>query len=213
MTQTDLQHKRPAAEYVDPKTLLLWEDNPRKNDSAIGEVMRSIEEYGFGAPIVARQENREVIAGHTRLKAALKMKLKEVPVRFLDIDEATAHRMARADNRLGEKADWDVDKLIAQLQAEQEAGANIGAQGWTEAELERMLKSVEAPKLGHNTQGAPDERLDALYATDVRQLVLYFTADEYEPFVRQLEEVRARLKLETNTEAVTRLVRDAAEAT
>lgn len=106
-----------AAEYVDPKTLKPWPRNPRKKDQAqVDRVAASITKIGvFGAPIVARSATREVIAGHTRLAAALKLKLKQVPVRFVDLDEEHAHQLALADNKLAEHGEWDDGELEAQL--------------------------------------------------------------------------------------------------
>jgi hypothetical protein len=100
-----------AAEWVDPGTLNPWDRNPRKNEGAVAKVAESIKRFGFGAPLVARRSTRELIAGHTRLKAALKLGLDRVPVRFLDLDEQQAHLLALADNRLGEIAEWDMPSV------------------------------------------------------------------------------------------------------
>lgn len=96
-----------AAEMVPLSDLMPWVKNPRKNDDAVRKVADSIERFGFAAPIVARRENGEVIAGHTRLKAAKLLGLTEVPVRYLDLTEREAHLLAIADNKLGELASWD----------------------------------------------------------------------------------------------------------
>jgi hypothetical protein len=92
-----------------------WVDNPRANDKAVAQVAKSIKRFGFGAPVLARRANGAVIAGHTRLKAAIRLGLKKVPVRYLDLDPADAHLLALADNKVGELADWDNDKLAATL--------------------------------------------------------------------------------------------------
>jgi len=76
--------ERPAAEYVDPRLLRQWVKNPRKNNAAVRKVAESIKRFGFGAPIVANRGG-EIIAGHTRLKAALALHLPIVPVRYLDL--------------------------------------------------------------------------------------------------------------------------------
>ena len=68
---------------------------------------KSIKRFGFGAPIVARRADDEVIAGHTRLAAAVALGLTKVPVRFLDLDPADAHLLALADNKLNEHASWE----------------------------------------------------------------------------------------------------------
>jgi ParB-like chromosome segregation protein Spo0J len=46
-----------------------WVKNPRRNDQAAIDISASIIRFGFGAPIVARREDCEIIAGHTRVKA------------------------------------------------------------------------------------------------------------------------------------------------
>jgi hypothetical protein len=63
MNNDDLQ-------WVSIEKLRPWAKNPRKNNKAVLAVANSITKFGFGAPIVARK-NGEVIAGHTRLKAAI----------------------------------------------------------------------------------------------------------------------------------------------
>jgi DNA modification methylase len=143
-----------AAEMVDPTTLKPWPQNPRKNEGEpVERVAESIKRFGFAAPIVARRETREIIAGHTRWKASLKLKLAQVPVRFLDIEEREAHLLALADNRLGELAEWDTPDLHALL-ASYDLGDQMVA-GWNEKdmrELERFargdieLPDDEAPK-------------------------------------------------------------------
>ena len=99
-----------AAIYVDPKELKPWANNPRKNDKAVKKVAASILKLGFGAPIVANK-NGEIIAGHTRWKAALGLRLEKIPVRFMDLTDEEAHAMALADNKLGEIAEWDEEAL------------------------------------------------------------------------------------------------------
>lgn len=101
----------PAAEWVERTRLVPWGNNPRVNDEAAKEVAKAIKRLGFGAPIVARSADNMVIAGHTRLKAAEMLGLDRVPVRFVDLDPADARLMAIADNKLGEKADWNIPKL------------------------------------------------------------------------------------------------------
>src|SRR6516164_2306289 len=104
-----------AAEWVPISTLKPWKDNPRINDRAVANVAQSIRRFGFGAPIIARKADGEVIAGHTRLKAAVQLGLDRVPVRFLDLDPADAHLLALADNKTAELADWDDEVLGAVL--------------------------------------------------------------------------------------------------
>lgn len=90
--------------------------NPRNNDSAVDMVAESIAVFGFKNPIIV-DKDRVIIAGHTRLKAAEKLGLSEVPVIVADDltdDQARAFRLV--DNRTAEVAEWDFEKLAEELQ-------------------------------------------------------------------------------------------------
>lgn len=135
----------PAAEYVDPSTLVPWSGNPRSNDGAVAGVVESIRRFGFGAPIVARRENRELIKGHTRLKAAIVLGLRKVPVRWMDLSEGEAHALALADNRLGEIAQWDDNALKAVLNGLVDLDVPTVDLGWSLDELNTLLADVVLP--------------------------------------------------------------------
>lgn len=100
-----------TSKLMNPAELQPWDQNPRDNALAVDKVARSIEELGFGAPIVARAGSLQIIAGHTRWKAATKLGLETVPVRLLELTDEKAAAMAIADNKLGEIATWDLESL------------------------------------------------------------------------------------------------------
>lgn len=107
----------PAAEWVEVGLLKPWRENPRKNDASVPKVIASIRRFGFGAPLLVQRSTNEVIAGHTRLKAAIDLGLREVPVRYMDLTDAEAHALAIADNKLPENSEWDEEKLAAILRS------------------------------------------------------------------------------------------------
>ena len=89
--------------------------NPRKNDEAVKNVAASIREFGFLVPLVI-DRNHEIVAGHTRFKAAKSLGMKEVPCVIADElteDQIKAFRLA--DNKVGEAAQWDMDLLPLEL--------------------------------------------------------------------------------------------------
>lgn len=147
----DELRREPAAAWVSIKNLREWKDNPRKNDPAVAAVAESIKRFGFGAPIIARLADGEVIAGHTRLKAAIKLGLSEVPVRYLDLDPADAHLLALADNKTSEIAAWDdeaLGRILAELRAK-EVDLLAGT-GFGEAEIDALIRSTQGlPCRGH----------------------------------------------------------------
>ena len=92
-----------------------YENNPRKNDDAVDEVAASIKAFGFKNPIIV-DKNLVIIAGHTRLKAAIKLGLTMVPVIVADdLSEDQANGLRLADNKTAEIAKWDKKKLNEEL--------------------------------------------------------------------------------------------------
>lgn len=92
-----------------------YTNNPRKNDHAVDAVANSIREFGFKVPVVI-DKNGEIIAGHTRLKAAKKLKMKEIPCIIADdLTEEQIRAFRIADNKVGELADWDFEALNIEL--------------------------------------------------------------------------------------------------
>ena len=93
-----------------------YANNPRLNDAAVDAVAASIKNFGFKVPIILDRDG-EIIAGHTRLKAAQKLKMKTVPVIIADDltpEQVKAFRLA--DNKVGELAGWDFEKLDLELE-------------------------------------------------------------------------------------------------
>ena len=92
-----------------------YTNNPRKNDQAVDAVANSIREFGFKVPVVI-DKNGEIIAGHTRLKAAKKLKMKEIPCIVADdLTDEQIRAFRIADNKVGELADWDFEALDIEL--------------------------------------------------------------------------------------------------
>ena len=92
-----------------------YKNNPRKNDSAVEAVTKSIEQFGFKVPLVIDSKN-VIVAGHTRYKAAKLLKLEKVPCIVADDltpEQIKAFRLA--DNKTAEFAEWDFEKLGFEL--------------------------------------------------------------------------------------------------
>lgn len=95
--------------------LIPYANNPRHNDSAVDAVAASIKEFGFKVPIIVDKDG-VIVAGHTRLKAAQKLGLERVPCIIADDltpEQIKAFRLA--DNKVGELAEWDFEKLNFEL--------------------------------------------------------------------------------------------------
>jgi site-specific DNA-methyltransferase (adenine-specific) len=175
----------PAAEWVETSALTPWAKNPRNNDHAVAAVADSIKRFGFAAPIVARRANGEIIAGHTRLKAAMRLGLDRVPVRYIDVDPADAHLLAVADNKLSEAADWDQALLLDVLSDYGLEDAAVA--GFDSEELERIGAELAATDVdtvdrdddvaGLEAEGPYDSKVGEIYRLGEHILVCGDSSD------------------------------------
>lgn len=102
---------------MDINLIIPYENNPRNNDKAVEAVANSIREFGFKIPIII-DKNNVIIAGHTRLKAAKKLGLTDVPVvKADDLTEDQVKAFRLADNKVSEIASWNEDLLLEELKA------------------------------------------------------------------------------------------------
>lgn len=101
--------------YKKTKELKMYEKNPRKNKEAVPYVANSIKEFGFKIPIVI-DKNDVIVCGHTRLLAAKKLQMDEVPCIIADdLTDEQIKAFRLADNKVAEKAEWDFDLLSDEL--------------------------------------------------------------------------------------------------
>lgn len=118
-----------------------YEKNPRIiPQAAVDAVARSIQAFGFRAPIVV-DANGVILAGHTRYKAAQQLGLDTVPVVWQsDITDIQARGYRIADNKVAEIATWDRDALDVEVRELAEiADADLDALGLADWELDRIL--------------------------------------------------------------------------
>jgi len=114
--------------------LIPYVNNPRKNDKAVDVVAGSIQEFGFKNPIIVDKDN-VIVAGHTRLLAARKLGLEEVPViRVEDLTEQQIKAFRIADNKTAEFAEWDMELLALELE-----GLDDIFTGFNEVEIADIL--------------------------------------------------------------------------
>lgn len=132
--------KALATEMVAIDDLHLNPANPRFNDEAVPHVRASLERFGWQQPIVAKQSG-EVVAGNTRLKAALEMGVDEVPVVWFEGSDLDATAFSIADNKTSEFAMWDEPALASLLQHLQEEDSLDGV-GYSDVDVEELLASL-----------------------------------------------------------------------
>ena len=129
----------PQIELCATERLVPYARNPRKNDHAVDRMAGSIREWGFKIPILALS-NGEVVDGHLRVKAALKLGLKKVPVIWCDEWSPTQVKAFRLlVNRSANWADWDDELLTLELLDLEAADIDLAITGFDPAELEDVL--------------------------------------------------------------------------
>ena len=132
-------------------------------DQQVAQVAASIREFGWTNPILVAADGT-IIAGHARLAAARKLKMTEVPVIVLDhLTEAQRRALVLADNRLALDAGWDEEMLRVELASLQEDGFDLDIVGFTDEELEDLLRDPEETRDGVTDEDAvPDEQETAI---------------------------------------------------
>ena len=133
--------KEYQIEIRDISSIRPYEKNPRQNDDAVDAVAASLQAFGFKQPVVVDKDG-VVIVGHTRLKAAIKLGLKKIPVHVatdLTPEQVKAYRIA--DNQTATLSDWDLDILPIELAELQDAGFDMDLLAFDEDELAKLLKT------------------------------------------------------------------------
>jgi hypothetical protein len=118
--------------------------NPRRiSDQELEALTRSIREFGFVDPIIARREDKTIIGGHQRLVAARKLGYKTVPVVFVDLTVEQARLLNIALNKISGSFDQE---LLARLLSDlsQASDIDLTLSGFGEDELKKLLKSLDA---------------------------------------------------------------------
>jgi DNA modification methylase len=124
-------------------------------ESAIAKVAASLKEFGWRQPLVV-DEKDVILAGHTRLLAAQRLKHQNVPVHVatdLTPEEAKAFRLA--DNRTAQETAWDLERLPREIEELIGAEFNLALTGFDSDELAALLSKPtsgrtdpdEAPEL------------------------------------------------------------------
>jgi DNA modification methylase len=140
-------HPAPVARAATTLEVELWPierpipygQNPRLcPPAAIEKVAASLRAYGFRQPIVVDREG-VVIAGHTRLLAARKLGLAEVPVHVADLTPEQAHAYRLADNRTAEETGWNAELLASEIGALAEIDYDLSLLGFNDDELGEIL--------------------------------------------------------------------------
>lgn len=148
--------------------LQAYKYNPRDNDNAVDVVAESIKEFGFKVPIIIDREG-VIIAGHTRLRAAKRLGIREVPCIVADDltpEQIKAFRLA--DNKTSEFAEWDFAALERELEELTAFDVDMSKFGFDEV-------------FGEDAEEEEEEKPEIEFVTSLEEnhnyIVLYFDKD------------------------------------
>ena len=127
------------------------------SDDQVAQIAASIAEFGWTNPILAGADGI-VIAGHARLQAARKLGYDRGPGHRPDaLSETKRRALVLADNRLALNAGWDEEMLRVEMAALDEAGFNLELVGFTDDEIEGLLRDPEEVHAGNADEDAVPE--------------------------------------------------------
>lgn len=192
--------KTYQTELVPRDSLKLADYNPRQIDKRmLDQLVRSLTEFGFVQPVIARREDGLVIGGHQRLAALDAIKKSNpsfsdnVPVVYLDsVDDKKAKELNLLLNKV--QGTWDYDKLSEVMHDLTEGvdytipDLDLAVAGFDSQEVREILDLTAATSdLG---EVAPFEqvgsgervltfRMPEAVAQEIEDILRRFGADEY----------------------------------
>jgi len=111
-------------------------NNVRKhNVKNIRAIQNSLEAFGQQKPIVI-DKNSIVVAGNGTLEAAKNLGWEKISVVVTELSQKNIKAYAIGDNRSGELAEWDVDKLNTQLFELNDIDFNVETIGFTVKDID-----------------------------------------------------------------------------
>jgi site-specific DNA-methyltransferase (adenine-specific) len=157
--------------------LIPYINNPRNNDNAVDAVASAIKNFGFKVPIVVDSKN-EIINGHTRLKAAQKLGLEEVPVIVADdLSEEKVKAFRLADNKVSELATWDMEALSMELSEISDLELNFDMSEFGFEELKDLEEVVEDENFDVTPPEEPTAKLGDIYQLGRHRLMVGDSTD------------------------------------
>mgnify|MGYP000359576978 CR=1 FL=1 len=180
-----IQEQDYDIEILDVALLKPYANNPRQtNQSAIDKVAKSIQQNQFSSVIVV-DKNYEIIAGHTRHAAATQLGLKTLPVFIAkNLDDEQVKRLRLLDNKLNELTEWDVEKLIQELEPSK-----------LDEDFQKLFEPLIAQDLSEfdlsDDSYVPDEEGER-FANSIIQYVMIFDSEDQQniwySFLQRLKE-------------------------
>jgi ParB-like chromosome segregation protein Spo0J len=191
-------------ENVNIEDLVELKENPRKHTAeTIAKIEKSMNKFGFVSPIIAMKGSKEIIAGHGRVKSAKKLKMKKVPVVYVDMERNDGLEYAIADNKLNQNSEWDFLKLNDLFNDED---LDLEVTGFDDREIQTIMDkfAVDLEFIDGENE-LEDEKISAneyVPTANIKMLQLYFSDDVYQDVVSKVNKLMAKYKLDNITDTI-----------
>lgn len=185
--------------------LIPYFQNPRViSNQAIDAVAKSFTNHGI-QQVICIDEDNVIVAGHTRLLAAKKLGLTEVPCTVYkdSIEKINAYRLA--DNKVAEYSTWEQDFLDKELESLKDA--NIEVAGFDLLDVDNTLYETLDDMINEN-DSIDSVGYGAGELTNQVPLMFYFEPEERDEVMLALEKIRDDKELQTKSNAFLYLVRN-----
>lgn len=179
---------------LSPDELVPYEHNAKEhNETQINDLAHSLQDFSQFQPVVVNSKN-VIIIGHGRVLAAKKLGLEKLHVwRVKNYDDVDARALRIVDNKLNLDTGFDAQKLRDCV--------NLANEGYDLSKYSFKFNFADPDVRGVDVDTTAEKR-EAFENNPIKQVVFYFTAEEFPHITKQLDALRAAHSLESNSEAL-----------
>ena len=172
-------------------------------------IKESLRTHGQFNPLIVQRSTKYVLAGNGRHEAMESIGWDECEVIFLDVDDEQATKILLVDNRSSDTGDYRDEELVALL----ESVTDLVGTGFDSFDLDDLLASAQEQAeqvIGKDTVDNEEDTLNSwaegYLQKSIRTVLLDYEGETYLWVVDRLNELRYRFEVNSNAEAVLKLL-------
>jgi hypothetical protein len=173
-------------------------------------IKESLRTHGQFLPLLVQLSTKFILAGNGRHEGMEQLGWPEADVTFIDVDDEQATKILLVDNRSSDTGDYRDAELVALL----ESLNDLVGTGYDSIDLDDLLAQAQetSEEITRNMVDNEEDNLDSwaqgYLAKTIRTILLDYEGETYLWMVDRLNELRFRYQVNTNAEAVLRLLAD-----